>query len=266
MHLAAQTGQNNADLLLRRKLAPGDAADLLYNLLSRFLHRPGFLSHLRSFNGYGGPEILPSSTRPLCLICADAGHSHIDDRRLDQARERLRQAASLSPDESDAENAGEARKNIREARKLLALARKEHLRPIRQLELNKVVEFFERVIKEHGRPAEVSSFQNLENTARRAIDNNSHDFESHLEELRGRNFAILWRQDWFVIDRFKWLAGARHLFPTANEHAQLVEVGEHALKSDDIDELRGVVAQMDSLRIGSGGDDEILAAANIVRG
>src|SRR5215831_6200376 len=71
--LAAQTGQNNADLLLRRKLAPGEARDLLYNLLSRFLHRPGFLSHLRSFNGYDGPEILPSSTRPFCLISADAG-------------------------------------------------------------------------------------------------------------------------------------------------------------------------------------------------
>src|SRR6202030_225828 len=40
--LAAQTGQNNADLLLRRKLAPGGAPDLLHNLLSRFLHRPDF--------------------------------------------------------------------------------------------------------------------------------------------------------------------------------------------------------------------------------
>jgi len=35
--------------------------------------RPGFLSHLRSFNGYDGPEILPFSTRPICLIGADAG-------------------------------------------------------------------------------------------------------------------------------------------------------------------------------------------------
>ena len=35
--------------------------------------RPGFLSHLRSFNGYDGPEILPSSTRHFCLIGADAG-------------------------------------------------------------------------------------------------------------------------------------------------------------------------------------------------
>src|SRR5580658_5414411 len=73
--LAAQTGQYNADLLLRRKLPPGSAADRLDNLFCRFLHRPGFLSHLRSLNGYDGPEILPISTQPICLIGADAGQS-----------------------------------------------------------------------------------------------------------------------------------------------------------------------------------------------
>src|SRR5438067_9482734 len=72
--LAAQTAQDDADLLLRRKLTPGGPPDLLHNLFRRFLHRPGFLSHLRSFNGYDGPEILPSSTRLFCLIGADAGH------------------------------------------------------------------------------------------------------------------------------------------------------------------------------------------------
>jgi RNA polymerase sigma-70 factor (ECF subfamily) len=66
---------DDADLLLRRKLSPGGAADLLHNLFRRFLHRPGFLSHLRSFNGYDGPEILPSSTGLFCLIGADAGQS-----------------------------------------------------------------------------------------------------------------------------------------------------------------------------------------------
>jgi hypothetical protein len=39
-------------------LPPGGAPDLFHKLLCRFLHRPGFLSHLRSFNGYDGPEIL----------------------------------------------------------------------------------------------------------------------------------------------------------------------------------------------------------------
>jgi hypothetical protein len=33
----------------------------------------GFLSHLRSFNGYDGPEIFPSSIRHFWLIGADAG-------------------------------------------------------------------------------------------------------------------------------------------------------------------------------------------------
>jgi hypothetical protein len=41
-------------------------------LLCRLLTRPGFLSHLRSFNGCDGPEIFPSSTHPICLIGADA--------------------------------------------------------------------------------------------------------------------------------------------------------------------------------------------------
>src|SRR5262245_39625462 len=39
---------------------------------SRF--RVGFLSHLRSPEGYDEPEILPSSSRQICLTRADAGH------------------------------------------------------------------------------------------------------------------------------------------------------------------------------------------------
>jgi len=83
--------------------------------------------------------------------------------------------------------------------------------------------------------------------------------------LRGKNFMILWRQDWFVIDRFKWLARDTYLFPDAREHAQLVNLGAEALKASDMNKLRAVVAQLDSVRIGSGGDDEMMAGANIVR-
>ena len=35
------------------------------------------------------------------------------------------------------------------------------------------------------------------------------------------------------------------------EHAQLVAVGAEALKANDIDKLRAVVAHLDSIRIGS---------------
>lgn len=191
--------------------------------------------------------------------------SKIDDPRLDQAREKLEQAESLKSGETDPELAKQAMDNVQEAKRLLALARKEHLKDIRQLELDKTVEFFDKHVREHARPTEANAFDNLAKTAQRSIDNNNGDFEAHLDELRGKNFMILWRQDWFVIDRFKWLAKDTYLFPDAREHAQLVSLGAEALKANDINKLRAVVAQLDSVRIGSGGDDEMMAGANIVR-
>ena len=120
-------------------------------------------------------------------------------------------------------------------------------------------------MREHARPTEANAFDNLVKTAQRAVDNISGDFESHLDDLRGKNFLILWRQDWFVIDRFKWLAQDAYLFPDASQHTQLVATGVEALKANDIDKLRSIVVLLDSLRIGSSGDNEMMADANIVR-
>ena len=191
--------------------------------------------------------------------------SKVDDPRLEQAREKLEQASTIKADEADPETAKQAMDHVQEAKRLLALTRKEHLKDIRQLELDKAVDFFDKVVRQHARPTEASSFDNLVKTAQRAIDNNSGDFESHLDDLRSRNFMILWRQDWFVIERFKWLAEDTYLFPDAREHAQLVAAGAEALKANDIDKLRAVVAHLDSIRIGSAGEDDMLAGANIVR-
>lgn len=191
--------------------------------------------------------------------------SKVDDPRLEQAREKLEQAGTIKAGETDPETAKQAMDNVQEAKRLLALTRKEHLKDIRQLELDRTVEFFEKTIRQHARPTEATSFDSLVKTAQRAIENNSSDFESHLDDLRGRNFMILWRQDWFVIDRFKWLAQDTYLFADPREHAQLVAVGAEALKTNDIDKLRSVVAHLDSIRIGSSGEDDMMAGANIVR-
>lgn len=191
--------------------------------------------------------------------------SKVDDPRLEQAREKLEQANTIESGEADPETAKQAMDNVQEAKRLLALTRKEHLKDIRQLELDRTVGFFEKAVRQHARPTETSSFDSLVKTAQRAIDNNSNDFESHLDDLRGRNFMILWRQDWFVIDRFKWLAQDTYLFADLHEHAQWVAVGTEALKANDIDKLRAVVANLDSIRIGSVGEDDMMAGANIVR-
>jgi molecular chaperone DnaK len=191
--------------------------------------------------------------------------SKVDDPRLEQAREKLEQAGTIKAGETDPETAKQAMDNVQEAKRLLALTRKEHLKDIRQLELDRTVEFFEKTIRQHARPTEATSFDSLVKTAQRAIENNSSDFESHLDDLRGRNFMILWRQDWFVIDRFKWLSQDTYLFADLREHAQMVTVGADALKTNDIDKLRAVVAHLDSIRIGSAGEDDMMAGANIVR-
>jgi molecular chaperone DnaK len=191
--------------------------------------------------------------------------SKVDDPRLEQAREKLSASSSLSAAESDPEAAKKAMDDVQAARRLIAMTRKQHLRAIRQLELDKAVEFFNNAVREHARPSEASSFDSLVRTAQRAIDNPGSEFESHLDELRGRNFMILWRQDWFVIERFKWLAKRRHSFPDANEHSQLVSAGAEALQANDMDRLRAVVGNLYSIRVGAAGDDDMMAASNIVR-
>ena len=191
--------------------------------------------------------------------------SKVDDPRLEQARDKLEQASAIESGEADPETAKQAMDNVQEAKRLLALTRKEHLKDIRQLELDRAVDFFENTVRQHARPTEASSFDNLVKTAQRALENNSSDFESHLDDLRGRNFMILWRQDWFVIDHFKRLAQASYLFSDAREHAQLVAVGTEAIKANDIDKLRAVVGQLISIQVGSAGDDDMMAGSNIVR-
>lgn len=190
----------------------------------------------------------------------------VENPKLDQALDKLDQASSIATSETDPETAKQAMDNILEAKKMLAQVRKEHLKEIRQLDLDRCVEFFNKAVRAHARPTEASAFDNLVRTAQRAIDSGSNDFENHLDQLRGKNFQIVWRQDWFVIDRFKWLAQDAFLFPDKKMHAQLVAVGAEAVKADDIDKLRAVVAELDSLRIGVGADDDMVAAANVVRG
>ena len=191
--------------------------------------------------------------------------SRIDDPRIAEARKKLQAAVELGSHDPDPEAAKLAMDSIQEAKRLLALARRHHLPRVRRIDLEKVTAVFENQVRRYARPTEIGSFEALTNTAQRAIDRQSADFESYLDDLRGRNFAILWRQDWFVIERFKWLAQAAHNFPDGNEHAQLSAQGAEALKANDIEKLRVVVSRLDQLRFGAPAEDDLLGAVNIVR-
>jgi molecular chaperone DnaK len=192
--------------------------------------------------------------------------SKVDDEKLGRALEKLDQASALQHDESDPETNKQADDNIHEAKKLLAQVRQEHVKEIRQLDLDLCMEYFEQQVREHAKPTEATKFDNLVRTAQRAIEKNGIDFENYVDELRSINFMVLWRQDWFVIARFKWLAEDVYLFTDKQQHAELVKAGAAAISSDDIGKLRQVVAHLDSQRVGSGSDDDILSSSNIARG
>jgi molecular chaperone DnaK len=196
----------------------------------------------------------------------EAVSDKVKDPKLSQALDKLEQASALEKGESDPETTKQAMDDVLEAKKLLAQVRKDHLKDIRQLDLDFCVDFFNIQLRDFARPTEASSFDNLTRTAQRAIDNNSTDFESHLGELKVKNFEIMWKQDWFIVDWFKRLMGEPYLFPDKQKYTELIEMGVEAVKADDIDRLRTIVNQLDSIKIGSDADDDMYAIANIIRG
>ena len=103
-------------------------------------------------------------------------------------------------------------------------------------------------------------------TAQRAIDRNDRDFERHLKNLRNTSFEILWRQDWFVVEKFKSMASLPQRFSDQGLFETLVASGCVFLKNDDIDSLRQVIGQLAQIRIDYVSDIDMAEIANIIRG
>jgi molecular chaperone DnaK len=190
----------------------------------------------------------------------------INDPRLDEAKKKLQESSAIRPDESDPETTKNAMDQIQDAKRLMSLARKEHLQQIRQIELDTVTDVFNEVIRQYARPTEESACDNLIRTAQRAIDNKSPEFEALIDELRNKNFQILWRQDWFIADRFKMYSDEPHKFPDIPEYHALIAEGNKSIAAGDLDKLRQVVAQLGSMKIYSGDEDDMIAASNIISG
>ena len=190
----------------------------------------------------------------------------IDDPKLEPARKKLAAATQLDPDEPDTERVQEAMEGVVEARRLLAQIRKENLNKIRQMELDSTNKTFNEHIRQFARPSEETAFENLVRTAQRAIDRNDKDFENHSNELKGKIFEILWRQDWFVVEKFKWMVSSPHHFSDPARFEEYVAMGLNYLQSDDINSLRQVVGQLWQIQIDTVSDTDMLDITNIIRG
>ena len=185
--------------------------------------------------------------------------------KLERSKQKIQPALTLSREETDAETILGAHNANLEAKVLLFQVREENRPEIRKSDLNNVVGDFNMYSRQHARPSEETAFDNLVETAQSAIDNNDDDFNEHLSELSRRDFEIHWRQDGFVIDLFKDLTTLpRDEFVDPDRFEMLVDIGkqllehpeiqeilagrrEATIKSEAVDQLRGIVAQIISI-------------------
>ena len=187
----------------------------------------------------------------------------IDDPRLGDISRKYEEAAAA--DGNAAEDSKRAMERVLEANRLLASVRKDHSSAMYQLELDSCVEFFNNTVRKLARPAEIAEFENLTRTTQRAIDSKAGTFDVLLAEMKNRNFQILWRQDYFVVDRFRFLTESADLYVDNTQFLQLLERGNLAIANDQADKLREVVGMLFAARISVPQDSNTLAPANIVR-
>ena len=196
----------------------------------------------------------------------DEVSKQVDDPKLKKASDKLQQAGEVDKNPDDPETAKQAMDNVHEAKKLLSEVRKGNLKEMRQIDLDKIVAWFNDGAREHTRPSEASAFDVLVKTAQRSVDNRTPEFESLLTQLRRQYWTIMFRQDWFIIRRFKFMADNEHIFVDRITHAELVKLGLEAIKADKMDKLREISMHLESIRIDGNYDDDDISPTNIVRG
>lgn len=189
----------------------------------------------------------------------------VDDPRLQRARTRVEEVQNIDLTQADPESIKRAMEDVQEARRVIAQVRRDNLTEIRRTELGRIVGYFNEHLRQYANPTEVSTFDNLTRTADRALANPANtEFEAHIDEMYSRAHTVLWRQDWFVIDKFQRLSAQVTLSTDPREHARLVDAGNTALKANDIEQLKQAVFGLIRIRISIVGENDLLASTNIV--
>jgi len=189
----------------------------------------------------------------------------IDDPKLDETREKLESAIQNCEADNDPETTKKSNDEIREVNTILAKIREQHRQEIRKLELDDVVDDFNKHCRDQARESERLAFDNLARTAQRSIDKNLNDFEGLIKDLRQKRFDILWRQDWYVIDVFKYYANADYLYNDKQKYTALVTIGSQYIKDGNIEKLKEVIYELFG-NATSLGSSEDMASVNIIAG
>ncbi len=193
--------------------------------------------------------------------------SVIDAPELDNARNKAKDIANIdSQSNCDAEDTQKANNDLLELKKMINKMRHANQKAIRQMELDSCVNIFNQTIRMYCNESEEQTFDNLIRTAQNSIDRNDLEFDNILENIHAKISVILFKQDWFVVDMYKRYIASSNKYIDINKFNELVSKGNSALENDNIDLLRQVLFELNSIRIYTDSGDSMFDIANIIKG
>lgn len=189
----------------------------------------------------------------------------INDPKLRKARKKAEKAADISNHPHDEEDIQSAYNELLDAKRLVAQTRQQHLKTIRQMDLDRCVQFFQDSIQKYATAPEIETFESLRRTAQRSIDNNDSAFDNQLNEMRNNNFLILFRQDWFAIDLFWHTTRNPYEYSDQVKYSMLKQQGEGLIKEDRIDDLREVLWELFDIRVTNANGETMFDNVNVIK-
>ncbi|MDR2354067.1 MAG: Hsp70 family protein [Deltaproteobacteria bacterium] len=187
------------------------------------------------------------------------------DPRLNDCFVKLNTALTLRPQETDIEKIQETLEIIYGAKKLLSDIKKDHLKEIRQMEINIEMETYNSIAKKQATTDEIVEFDRLLETAKKVIADNNDSFEEILKELRKKIFWLLWRDDGYIILSFNQIDGEISGSPRLDIQ-QLISQGKECIRTMRIDQLRNVVVELVKRGSLNTSKIEMSSLVNIIKG
>lgn len=183
---------------------------------------------------------------------------YIDDPRVAAIRDRVEEAPWPKRNRMKPEEVKLALDEIWTARRAISNVRRDHLKVIRQLDLDITVMSFDEWGREFAHPEEAAAFDALVPTAQHSTDANDGEFAIHLAELRAMTIAAMWPSDEFVVERFHWLSRSHEQFVDQTRYDALIQHCGNALAKSDMASLRAGLIQLDDRSFMRCGDEEML--------
>lgn len=193
----------------------------------------------------------------------DSLSEQISDKNLELAREKVERVSHIDCNKNDPEDVERAFNDLLEAKKLLNKVSQDNAKKIKQIEFNDLIKSAEELKPYFTK--EEAEYETLKRKAEKSLGKDDEAFESAYKEITNLIVACLARQDWFNVDLFRELCRNPNNYTDSKAFTQLKNEGEFAIKSNDMDRLRGVIGGLLAIQKRSMSTADFLKA-NILKG